>query len=341
MLLAVTFILFLGILIITHEFGHFIMAKLFKLRVDEFAFGFPPRLWKKKKGDTTYSANLLPFGGYVKIYGEHAETADPKEDPKRAFYAQPAWKRSVVIVAGIVMNFIVGWIAFSILLFIQGVHPVGVRVHEVIPGSPADQAGFLVGERIEGFTEQGEFIKYVADNEGTEITVNGKTVVPRVDPPPGEGRIGLILENIHEDKYQFFKSLWYGLSAAGQTVWAVFTTVGDLIASVFRGQGGEVLNSLSGPVGIVGELGNSMERGGLMVVQFLGLLSLNLAVFNLLPVPALDGGRLLFVIIEKIIGRRMRAKHEAIANVVGFLLLILLALVVTGNDIFKLFADKV
>ncbi len=337
MLLAITFVIFLAILIVTHEFGHFIMAKLFKLRVDEFAFGFPPKIWSKKKGDTTYSINALPFGGYVKIYGESEEAKDPNEKPERAFYAQPAWKRAIIIGAGVAMNFLVGWLALSTFLFFS---PKGVFIESVVPGSPAESAGFKSGDRLEGFTSSTDFINYVNQNAGKEIIVDGKAVTPRTNPNPGEGRLGVKLIDSGATQYNFFGSLHDGFIGSILTIGMILSALGGLVTGVFQGNGGQVLNNLSGPIGIVGELGKSLNNGFLFVIEFLAVLSLNLAVFNLLPVPALDGGRLLFILIEKIIRRKLNAQAENIANMIGFACMILLALVITGHDIWKIFVKS-
>lgn len=335
MLTAILFIITLGILIAVHEFGHFIAAKTFKLRVDEFAFGFPPKLLSKTWRGTKYILNLLPFGGYVKIYGENAPGKDPNEDPTRSYYAQPAWKRFTIIVAGVVMNFLIGWIAFAIFVFFAGI-PQAVYVERALPGSPAEQLGLVKGDKIEGFKNVPEFIQFVERNAGQEIKINGKLIIPRLDPPANEGRLGVVLRNGDFDRYNIFTSIYYGFTDAVQTAAAIIQSLANLVAGAFSG-GGEVLKTLTGPVGIVGEIGSISKNGALAIIQFLGLISINLAVFNLLPIPALDGGRLLFIIIEKIIGRRMNVQHEAIANLIGFSFLIILAITVTINDIYKLF----
>src|SRR3989338_9026559 len=145
-MLIITIVIFLAILIVTHEFGHFITAKFFKLRVDEFAFGFPPKIFSKKVGDTTYSVNAIPFGGFVKLYGENEAGDDPNEKPERSFYHQKAWKRGLIIAAGVVMNFIIGWFAISLVIFVSGA-PAAVYISDVVIGSPAESAGFVKGEK--------------------------------------------------------------------------------------------------------------------------------------------------------------------------------------------------
>ncbi len=332
-MLIITIVIFLAILIVTHEFGHFITAKLFKLRVDEFAFGFPPKIFSKKVGDTTYSVNAIPFGGFVKLYGENEEGADPNEKPERSFYNQAAWKRAIIIGAGVVMNFIIGWFAISIVIFFSGT-PTAVYVSDVLPGSPAAAANFMKGDKIEGFNNKEEFISYVNAHKGEEIVINGKTVTPRINPPPGEGSLGVLLADGDFVKPNPFRALVDGFVYSITLIKEIYFALGNLIAGAFGG--GKVLDSLTGPVGIFNEIDKASNSGFIYLVQLLAILSLNLAVFNLLPFPALDGGRLFFILIEKIIGKRMNVKYEAIANLVGFGLLMLLAITVTVHDIYKL-----
>lgn len=337
-MLIITIIIFLAVLIITHEFGHFITAKLFKVRVDEFAFGFPPKIFSKKIGETLYSLNAIPFGGFVKLYGESEEGADPNEKPERSFYHQKAWKRAVVIAAGVAMNFIVGWFAFTGLAFFNGIpsgDPLGVYIKEVNPGSPAAEAGLMPGEKLEGFKNIEEFQSYVGSSAGSPVAVNDKTVVP-ADDGSGKGRIGVVLEEKYNIvQFNFLESISAGFMQSVLIIKEIYLALGGLLAGLFAGSG-QVLDSLTGPVGIFNEIGRASESGVVYLVQLLAILSLNLAVFNLLPFPALDGGRMLFIIIEAIIGKRMNVKYEALANIIGFALLILLAITVTVNDIYKL-----
>lgn len=336
MILTITIIIFLAALIVTHEFGHFITAKLFKLRVDEFAFGFPPRIFAKKWKDTLYTLNAIPFGGFVKIFGENEEGIKEggeivsRDELNRSFYIQPAWKRFIIIAAGVIMNFFVGWMAFSIILFFVGI-PQSLYVKTVIPDSPAEQAGFVKGEKIVGFASSQDFINYIDVNAGNSIFVNGREIVPRVNPPAKEGRIGVALEEGDFLKYSIIASISRGFSDAVHLIQRIFSAVFELISNMINGTGS--IKELTGPIGIFQEIDRVSAYGFLYLIQFLGVLSLNLAVFNMLPIPALDGGRMLFILIEQIVGRRLNPRHEAIANVIGFSLLILLAITVTINDI--------
>ena len=340
MILIITVIVFLAILIVTHEFGHFITAKLFKLRVDEFAFGFPPKIFSKKVGETTYSLNSIPFGGFVRIYGESGvenASSEKKEDVNRSFYIQQAWKRALIIASGVFMNFIIGWLAFSGIAFFSGIPqggPIGLHIKDILPGSPAEIAGIKSGDRINDFMSISDFQSFVSGKTGDKIMVAGREVVPAADSN-GEGKIGVILEEEYIlAKYNFVKSIGEGFIVAITLIKDIYRAVGDLVVGLFSGE--KVLSSLTGPVGIFNEIGRASSNGVEYLVQLLGILSLNLAVFNALPFPALDGGRLLFILIEKIIGKRLNVKYEVIANLVGFALLILLAITVTVNDIYRL-----
>lgn len=331
MITTLIFIAVIAVLIVGHELGHFLFAKLFRLRVEEFAFGFPPKLFSFKKGETKYSINLIPLGGFVKIYGE-SDTGEIDE-PNRSFYHQPAWKRSLVLVAGVLMNFIIGWFAFS-AIFMTGV-PHKVYISYVAPESPAAEAGLVAGEEVQGFNSTDEFLTYIDENAGKEITINDKTLVPRVNPPEDEGRIGVGISDAYIEPRGFFKSIVDGFTRAVNTLGGILAGLWYILTQLFTG--GEVGEAVSGPVGIFKIVGDASTLGFIYLLNLLGILSLNLAIFNLLPVPALDGGRLFFVGIEKVIGRRLSPTHENVVNLIGFALLMLLAVVVTVNDVVKLF----
>lgn len=327
---AVIGILFLIILVIGHELGHFFAAKMFKLRVEEFGFGFPPRIFSKKRKETTYSFNLLPFGGYVKIYGEHPNQKEEIKEPERSFTHQSAWKRAVIIVAGAFMNFLIGWIAFSIVLA-AGI-PNMVLIEKVIPDSPADTAGFFVGQVIEEFDSAEEFANFINSNRGKELTLNNLSVVPRVNPPEGEGPLGVTVVDGGVEKQGILQSIPKGFMSAVGTTWLITGAFVGFIGNIFGGNL-SVADQVTGPVGVYGMLTSVSSLGATPLIQFLGFISLNLVVINLIPFPALDGGRLLTIIVEKVIGRRLNYKFEAIANGIGLALLLLLMVVVTIRDI--------
>jgi regulator of sigma E protease len=341
-MVIVIFIIGISFLILFHEFGHFLAAKMFGRWVEEFGIGFPPRLLKKKIGETIYSINALPFGGFVRIHGEKPES-DPHEDPMagRSFSRLPISKRAVVIGAGVVMNFLAGWVLLSIV-FMAGTPPA-LLVTEVAEGSPAASQGIEAGDRILGFDSSEAFIDSVQKSAGEEIAINVSRkgeeikvlVTPRVNPPEGQGALGVKVADVGSPKLSFFESIGVGLMASVRTIGAIFVSLANLLTGIFTG--GPALEGFVGPVGIFGVANEAAEFGLAYLFQLIALISLNLTVLNIIPIPALDGGRLLFLLFEKIKGSPLKANREAMANAIGFGVLILLMIVITVRDVAKLF----
>lgn len=336
-------IIFLSILILVHELGHFLAAKKFGLLVEEFGFGLPPRLWGKKIGETIYSLNWLPIGGFVKIFGEDSEEKTTLiQGSSRSFSSLAIWKRAVILCAGVLMNFLLGWLVISIILSI-GV-PQAILITEVRPGSPVEVAGLLPGDAILQFKQVDEFVSFVKIHQGEEISLeterNGKSmtikVVPRTNPPAGEGALGIGLVEAGVPKQNFVKALFEGFKISLQIIRSIALAITGLLKGIFLGQE-NVLKGVSGPVGIVKITAEAGKMGFVYLLQLLSLISLNLAVINILPFPALDGGRLLFLIIEKIKGSPLPSKFERYTNAVGMALLLLLMLVITIKDVTSLF----
>ncbi len=334
----------ISILIFVHELGHFLVAKKMGLLVEEFGFGFPPRLWSKKIGETTYSLNWLPFGGFVKIYGEDPAGGGKFEAPniqapkERSFSFQPVWKRALIVVAGVAMNFLLGWLLMS-LIFMIGT-PKALLISEVLPASPAESVGLLARDQIRGFDGAKQFIDFVNKNRGKEITLNVRRdsqdlvfrAVPRIKEPAALG-IGLVEAGI--ERHSFFSSFWEGLKASATIVASILAAFWTLLAGLLSR--GQLAADIVGPIGIFGVANQAGSLGLLYVVQLIAMISLNLTVLNILPFPALDGGRLLFVIIEKIKGSPLDAKFERLANAAGFALLLLLMFAITVRDLVRLF----
>ena len=332
-MLTLTTLILLIILILGHEWGHFIAAKLLKIRVDEFGVGFPPKLFSKKWGETEYSFNLLPFGGFVRIHGEN-ELDGKITDPKRSFFSQPLWKKAIVMSAGVLMNFIIGWFAFTVVLMI-GVTP-GVQIQSIAPMSPAEEAGFVVGEIITGFSSSEEFSAFVKEHQGEKIVLNDKDITPRVDVPEGEGALGISYVFNEESSAGIFENIFLGFQVALSTLWAIFAALGGFIWGIFTGNF-SVLEEVSGPVGVFVVVKEATQLGVIYLIQLLGLISLNLAVLNTIPFPALDGGRLLFESLRKLFGDKIfHKKLELVVNVAGFIFLIALMILVTIKDIINL-----
>lgn len=314
------------------------------LLVEEFGFGFPPRLFSLKKGETTYTINLLPFGGFVKIAGEDPAGGGRFVDagatalPERLFSHQKAWKKALVIVAGVAMNFILGWALMS-LIFMIGT-PRALLVSEILPGSQAEKVGLLAQDQIKGFSGAKDFIDFVNKNRGKEVVLkinrDGEelsfAVTPRIT---GEGAVGVALVEAGVERQSFFTALWSGLSAAVNIIIGILLAFANLIWGLLTS--GRVLVDFVGPIGIFGVAQQAGSLGFLYLVQLIALISLNLTVLNILPFPALDGGRLFFILIEKIKGSPLPQNFERTANTFGFILLLLLMIAITARDIVRLF----
>jgi regulator of sigma E protease len=364
----IIFILILLILVVSHEFGHFIVAKKSGIRVDEFSFGFPPKLFGKKIGETTYNFNLLPLGGYVKIFGENPdEDSISGPDSKRSFVNKPKYIQAAVLFAGVTMNFLVAWLLLSVgfmsgLPTSVGALPDGailtnqaLTITSVLPKSPAEIGGLKTGDKISSLTTatdstlllssdiSAETLQSFVKKHGNEevkvslIRANEKidiTVIPKIAEKSDTAMIGISMDTIGTLQLPVHKAIWEGLKLTSNL--AVSTIVGfyNLIHSALIGQGD--MSTLTGPVGIVGVVGDAAKFGFIYLLSFTALISINLAVINLIPFPALDGGRLLFLLIEKIKGSRIKPQVANIVNMVGFGILMLLMVMITYHDIVKL-----
>ena len=361
---ALVFLLILSILVLIHELGHFIVAKKFGIKVEEFGFGLPPRAFGKKIGETIYSVNWLPIGGFVRLLGEdrdnpEAEKTALKELKERAFYNRPVWQRSLVLVAGVFMNFFLAVIVIS-YLFTQGVMVPTPRVHveKIQSGSPADEAGLKQNDiiKIIKFTNTdninqevvikngdtlirttkdhlGERLTLVIDRDGRELTTE---IMPRKDYPQDQGPMGVEISNYEEKKYPLWQAPILGtgeaFSLSFELAKGIVKTVWKLIS--FQ----PVSKDVAGPLGIAQMTGEAVKFGEKAVLELLGLLSLNLAILNILPFPALDGGRLLFVLIEGVTGRRLRTNWERYVHQAGMAVLLFLIVLVTINDLLRIFS---
>jgi len=354
------FIIILAVLVLTHEFGHFIVAKKSGMRVDEFGFGFPPRIASIKKKETRYSFNLFPIGGFVKIFGEDGGD----KDNDRSFASKAIWKRMLVISAGIIVNFLLAFLLFSAshmmgtTVVISDEHPadeyesVFVQIAEVALNSPAQNAGIKIGDKIEKLESATASIsvetvldvqEFISQNLGETVvftvirgneTLDLSTQIREV-APEGEGATGIALVRAGVVSYPWYSAIVEG----AKTFW--FVLVGTLFAfgGMIKGLvvSGSLPSDISGPVGIAYMTGTVRDLGFVYLLQFVALISLNLGIINLIPFPALDGGRLLFLGIEKIKGSPVPKKVEGMAHAIGFALLILLIIVITLKDINRFF----
>lgn len=377
LLTLIVFFAVLSILVLVHELGHFLAAKKFGIKIEEFGFGLPPRLFSIKHGETIYSINLLPIGGFVKLYGEEEEvnykgtgywqlTSDGGRQARsarhdssevdvsnRAFFSQPKWQRAIVLCAGVAMNFLLAVLIIS-YVFTQGVMVAGdkVLVKEVISGSPAAIAKLKVGDAILKVNDKAiktpeELTSTTKQNLGKEIKleiercesqvcqISQINLTPRKESPSGQGPMGVAISNLIEKKYSLWQApvmgLWESLKLSGMMA----NELGKILIKLVKLE--PIGQEIAGPIGIAQATGEAMKYGWLAVLQLAGLISLNLALINILPFPALDGGRLLFVAIETVIGRKVKPKLERWAHQIGMIILLSLIVLITVNDLLRIF----
>ena len=352
MITALIFIIIIGVLVLVHELGHFITAKRAGMKVEEFGFGFPPRIFGIKKGETTYSINWIPFGGFVKIYGESGEGADDS----RSFASKKAGTRAKVIVAGVVMNVILAFVLLSIgnvmglrtAIAEDDQNPLildrRIQIVQVVPNSPAAEAGLEPLEEIIGFGNIAEFQNYISENKGKNIVMKlgrgrdniiEKNITPRLSPPAGEGPLGISLAATGVIKYPWYRAIYEGARHTGILLINTAYGYGSIIKNLFTT--GSPGADISGPIGIAKFTGQAARIGFAYLLQLTALISVNLAILNIIPFPALDGGRLLFIGIEKLKRSPISRRVENLVNAIGFALLILLMIYVTNKDISRLF----
>ncbi|MDO8728719.1 MAG: RIP metalloprotease RseP [bacterium] len=355
----IIFLIILSALVIVHEFGHFLVAKRFGIRVDEFGLGFPPRakklfIWK----GTPFTLNWLPFGGFVKIFGENPEekiegvASDNFQSKNRAVQAS-------VLVAGVFGNFLFAWLLISLGFMVGLPAPANLSlpvenphtvITTVLPTSPAAIAGLKSGDVIlslsrgENYSELAPEAASLFIAESTEpITfmvergenISTKIVVPEEGIVTDRLAVGISMDVIGIAKLQPHKALWYGLKTTSELT----LLTGQALITFFTQAltGGADFSSVTGPVGIVGMVGDARELGFVYLLTFTALISINLTIINLLPLPALDGGRLFFVLIEAVSRRPIPPRIFNALNTVGFALLLLLMLLITIQDVRHIF----
>lgn len=363
----IIFLLVLALLIFVHELGHFLAAKFFGVRVDEFAIGFPPRIFSFTYGETTYALNLIPFGGYVKIFGE-----DPSEDSingpdsNRSLVHKPKRIQAAVLVAGVTFNMVLAWFLFSVA-FLIGFPLSGSMLDKfpgaetqtiisgVLPDSGAATAGVVPGDKL----------LFVKNQNGDKITITSveelKPLVTQIAPAPltlglstvngdkevvvvpSQDLLGLSNEwalGIGVEKIGVVKASWYqapilGAQLTYHTTTSMIVGLGDLVKAIAGGM--SLTDAVVGPVGIAGMVGDATALGLVYLISFTAFISINLAILNLVPFPALDGGRVFFLVIEWIKGSPLNPKISNTLNLVGFILLLTFMLYVTWGDILRLF----
>lgn len=360
--IVVTVLLFLGVLfvlVLVHEWGHFIVAKLTGMRVDEFGIGFPPKLYSIKKGETEYSFNALPIGGFVRILGE--DPTQVHEDSERAFSSKNRFAQALVLIAGVTMNVLFAWFLYVIIFMSGATTAVDEEVASddarlivayTLPDSPAAVLPFraeISSFSVDGVvrsdllpSEVSEYIAAAGTNPVTITYVHGEDTVTEVitptvgvvDEDPERTAIGASFVLVEEISYPFFQSL---IRASETTV----TNLRDITIGLYTLIVGAItgtadLSQVAGPVGIIDLVGDAAKFGLIPLLMFTAVISLNLAIINLLPIPALDGGRLLFVAIEAVTRREINPVWVSRVNTVGFSLLMLLMIVITVSDVTRL-----
>ena len=333
----------LSVILLTHELGHFIAAKTTGVRVEEFGLGFPPRLISLKKGETRYSLNAIPFGGFNKLTGEE----DPK-DP-RSLAGKKRSVRLLILSSGSLMNILLALILFSISYMIPYEVLVGqIKVEEVAPNSPASIASIEADDIILSVNDQStrnnlELQQHITANLGKEInlliqhpdsTQESVQLVPRREPPEGEGAIGVSIKTINTTTVIQRYPLWQVVPlGAVRLVETVGLWVGGLV-SMFTG---EVSASVIGPVGLVQLSGEVAQFGIIPLLEIAALISLVLGIMSLLPLPAIDGGRITFLFLEWVRrGKRISPKREGLIHIIGFALLMVALIAFTYQDIMRI-----
>ncbi|MBI3442521.1 MAG: site-2 protease family protein [Candidatus Sungbacteria bacterium] len=359
MLTLIYIIIAISALILVHEWGHFFVSRKLGVGVEEFGFGFPPRLISRMKNGVRYSINVLPFGGFVKIFGERGEG----EQDQRSFASRPAWQRIAILGAGVGMNLVLAWVLFSAGAAIGVPHAIEsgrnvgvdnsgkqipVSIIGVMPHSPAEQAGLKIGDqileirtpeislRIESEDDVRNSVDAYRGEEITLVTRRGKDIqevktVPRTAAPDNEGPLGIAMARLKTVRAPWYLVPLEGLNMLVQSVVAILAGFGFIIKELVLRHAQSV--PVSGPVGIYQYASETRQFGFTYFLQFVGILSVNLAILNALPIPALDGGRILFIFLEKIKGKKVNPKLENMIHTAGFAVLVLLMIVVTYRDI--------
>jgi regulator of sigma E protease len=366
LLTIVTFFVVLTILVMIHEFGHYTVARLIGVKVEEFGLGLPPRAFGKKIKGTIYSINWLPIGGFVKLAGEDDEEGEQKAESRKQkadsslktrqyFWARSKKERSAILIAGVCMNFLLA-VAITAGLLVNGVNePSGkVRIEKVAPGSPAEQVGIKSGDVIlsvqaalessqpKSIKASQDLIDQTSKNLGNPTVVridrNGQNLsfllTPRKNPPKNEGAMGVQITDLEMKKYSLIEAPYAALKINLERGWQMLTGIVSTLWNLVTLK--KMSADVAGPIGIAQVTGQAVKFGFRAVLDFMSILSLNLAILNILPIPALDGGRLAFVFVEKIIGRKVRPAFERQTHQIGMIILLLLVALVSFNDIMRL-----
>ena len=362
MLITTIVIVLFSLVLLTalHELGHFLLARKFGVRVEEFGIGYPPRIFGKKIGQTIYSLNLLPFGAFVRILGDE-ETDNSQE----SFSQKTLWQRALILVGGVVSFWIIAVIIFTIIIGVGGI-PTAVdddfaqaganpfiQILQVVPKSPADLAGIKPGDKIINLKfanenlqsgKVGEVQGFIASHKGEEIQMDimrgdqeiDIAVTPRINPPMGEGALGIAMARVVLTKTAWYKAPYKGVEITIQQTKNIPLALTKAIKSKMQGEKRNDLQFV-GPIGLGQIMGQALGQGWGNFLMLIAMISIWMALFNLLPIPALDGGRLLFLGIELARRKPVNPVIEKRITAVFFFIMIGLMAVVSIKDIVKLF----
>ncbi|HWA51649.1 MAG TPA: M50 family metallopeptidase [Patescibacteria group bacterium] len=354
LILTIKVIVAFSLLIMFHELGHFLVAKRSGVWVEEFGLGLPPRIFGKKIGDTIYSINWLPIGGFVRLHGETA--SDQVVYPAKAFTNKSKLTRILITVAGIVMNFILAIICFTVIFFVNGVPSNSTKLDfiilDVASNSPASISGIKSGDLVEkinnvNINSTDDLKNEINNNKGKEIDIevnrNNKLIdikaTPRINYPADEGSLGISFDDFHENYFapvwqRPFVSFWEAIKETATVTKAVVFGLGSAAKSVSQGQAPK---DVTGPVGIIAVAKRLAEEDIWTLISFVAVVSINLGIVNLIPFPPLDGSRVALVIAEAITKKKLTAKMEERVYTFGFIVLIALSILITTHELPSVF----
>jgi regulator of sigma E protease len=335
----------LGLLIFVHELGHFVTARLNGIRVDEFGFGFPPRMFGIKRGGVIYSLNWIPVGGFVRIYGENGDDA---AEPY-SFASKRPWQRAVVLGAGSFMNLLLAFLIFAIIAMVGIPRNQGAVVENVLAGSPAAAAGLRPGDKLKSvggvaIVDQEDVREVVSQSLDRELTVvvdrGGRQIPIEITPSSARSEkdgamgVGMRPERVVQQRYSPLGALALGARQTWEVLGAMVTGIATFVT-------GRAPGEVAGPLGIAQATSEMADRGGFrFLVNWTALLSLNLFLINLLPLPALDGGRLVFVLLEAVRGKKVNPRREAFVHAFGIILLLTFLVVISFFDLQRIFEGR-
>ena len=344
----IMFIFILGIIVLVHEVGHFLWAKKFGVYIYEFSIGMGPVIYSKsgKKDGIKYNVRALPIGGFVAMAGEVYED-DKKISKERFLCNKPIWQRVIVMAAGVINNFLLAIAILLIMAFIWGSNSLTPKVDFVLEGYPMAEAGIVKGDvilainnnKINSWDEAQILLYYKNDKGYYEFTIEHEDgsvddykITPKVEKNKDGIETRIFGVNINQEKTSgVWKNIEFAFAKFGAIVSSMWLTIKGLILGKIS------VNALSGPVGIYNVVGESIAAGAYTVIFLIAYLSINVGVINILPFPAFDGGRILFLLIEKLKGSPVNQKFENLCHTIGFILLMLLILFITIKDVISLF----